>query len=377
MVRFLHTSDWQMGLRAVHAGEKSKEIRGARFESAARLVDLAKEMNLDFVILAGDTFEHHDVDEVVVKRTVDLLNQLAPIPVYVLPGNHDPWLPGGVWDRESWRRVGSHITLCTEATEVPLEGGAALYPCPLTQKRSRRDPTSWISSRAEGDRRVRIGVAHGALDVLPETPNFPIPKDRAERSGLDYLALGDWHSFLRHGKAVYSGTLEPTSFTEQDAGQVVVVEITEGGRNPTIERHQTGVLVWGEFSPEIRDPTDVEAMEESIRSLGPLASLVLRVSPRLDVGADRATRQRLDGLRAQLEEETFLLEWDADPDAPLHPDAAGSLPEGVLQLTDEALASMLEGRIPEGPGQAFAGQDRAALQAARGLLHRLARRGGG
>jgi len=27
LVRFLHTSDWQMGMRAVHAGNKSKEIR--------------------------------------------------------------------------------------------------------------------------------------------------------------------------------------------------------------------------------------------------------------------------------------------------------------------------------------------------------------
>jgi DNA repair exonuclease SbcCD nuclease subunit len=130
MVKFLHTADWQMGMRAVHAGTKSKEIRAKRFEAASRLVDLARAARVDFVVLAGDTFEHHDVDEVVVKRTVDILNRFDPIPVYVLPGNHDPMLPGGVWDRSSWARVGSHVTLCTALKEMEIGSAAALYPCP-------------------------------------------------------------------------------------------------------------------------------------------------------------------------------------------------------------------------------------------------------
>ena len=115
MVKFLHTSDWQMGMRAVHAGIKAKEVRDTRFDSALRVAKLAKEHQVGFVIIAGDVFEHHDVDEVVVKRTVDILNQFAPIPVYVLPGNHDPFVPGGVWDRQSWHRVESHVTLFTRS----------------------------------------------------------------------------------------------------------------------------------------------------------------------------------------------------------------------------------------------------------------------
>lgn len=377
MVRFIHTSDWQMGLRAVHGGAKSREIRAKRFEAASRVVDLAKRMNLDFVILAGDTFEHHDVDEVVVKRTVDILNRVAPIPVYVLPGNHDPWLPGGVWDRQSWKRVGSHVTLCTEAKEMEVGDSVAFYPCPLTQKRSSLDPTSWIPHRAKGDQRIRIGVAHGSLDLLPDTANFPISKDRAELSGLDYLALGDWHAFFQHGKAVYSGTVESTSFSERDAGHAIVVEITEAGGNPRLDRHRSGTLTWAEFSPAIRDATDVEALDDSIKGLGPLASLVLRIVPTLDACADEATVQRLGTLKAELEEEAFLLEWNADSDAPLPPDAALRLPDGALQRVDEALSTILEGQIPDGPGQAFAGQARAVVQAARALLHRLARGGVG
>lgn len=94
MVRFLHTADWQIGMKAAHTGEKAKEIRQKRFETAGRVAEFAREKDVDFVILAGDTFEDHNVDNVAVKRTVDILNRLDPIPVYVLPGNHDPLVPG-------------------------------------------------------------------------------------------------------------------------------------------------------------------------------------------------------------------------------------------------------------------------------------------
>jgi len=60
------------------------------------------------VLLAGDMFEHHDVDEPVVRKTDAVLDSFAPIPVFVLPGNHDPLIAGGVWDRQSWRRVEVH-----------------------------------------------------------------------------------------------------------------------------------------------------------------------------------------------------------------------------------------------------------------------------
>lgn len=373
MVRFLHTSDWQMGLRAVHSGVKSREMREKRFEAALRIVDLAKRNNMDFVILAGDTFEHHDIDEVIVKRTVDILNNFSPIPTYVLPGNHDPWLLGGIWHRQSWARVGSHVVLCTTAEEVDLRGAVALYPCPLTQKRSNLDPTAWIAPRATGDNRIRIGIAHGSLDLLPETTNFPISGDRPQLAGLDYLALGDWHSFLEHGKSVYSGTIEQTSFSEREAGQVLIVEIAGVGKNPRLERHLTRSLIWAEISPSIHDTTDVEVLETDIKSLGPLASLVLRIRPTFDEGLNEIVGQRLEALKAELEEYAFLLEWDGESQPILPQEARTRLPDGVLQRVDESLATILEGRIPEGPGHVFAGWDRAVALEARALLHRLVR----
>src|SRR3546814_16470526 len=76
---------------------------------------------------------------------------------------------------------------------------------------------------------LRIGLAHGSIrDFGPqgETKNQIAP-DRARRSNLDYLALGDWHGALRvDGRTWYAGTPEIDRFQRHDPGQVLVVELS-------------------------------------------------------------------------------------------------------------------------------------------------------
>jgi DNA repair exonuclease SbcCD nuclease subunit len=361
-----------MGMKAVHTGEKAKEIRNIRFETANRIVDLAHKQDLDFVVIAGDTFEHQDVDDVIVKKTVDILNSFDPIPVYILPGNHDPYTIGGIWDRDSWERIGSHVKLLTESSEIQHGENVALYPCPLKQKQSHLDPTSWIPPRIEGDERIRIGIAHGALDILPDESNFPIDQARPDLSDLDYLALGDWHSYLSSGKAAYSGTMEPTGFGERDSGNVLIVTINKAGSIPEIESVQTNILKWVALLPEISDATDVENLDERVKNSKPLESLILRISPSLSSSVEGRVMQRLETLKDELEEQVFYLEWN-DPDViPFDEQMSASLPDGVIQQSDETLAEILGGRIPHGTGREYAQFDQAVVQTARLFLHRFA-----
>ncbi|MEG3056957.1 MAG: DNA repair exonuclease [Methanoculleus sp.] len=368
MVRFLHTADWQIGMKATHTGEKAKIVRQKRFETASRIAELAEEKDVDFVILAGDTFEDHNVGDVAVKRTVDILNRLDPIPVYILPGNHDPMVSGGVWDRASWKRIGSHVTLLREQREYLHGDDIALYACPLAQKQSTRDPTAWIPDR-EDDDRIRIGIAHGSLEIWPAL-NFPIPMDRPEQSGLDYLALGDWHGHLVSGRSAYSGTMEPTNFSENDPGNVLIVEIDEARAEPRIEAISVNLLDWVELEPEITTTDDVEILNRTIQDLGSLASVLLRISPDLRGCTDDRVLKHLETLRDEIRESALFLDWTDPVHQPV--DGADQIPDGILYEIDDTLATILEGRIPEGPGHRFADRDPEVVRAARLLLHRIA-----
>lgn len=369
-VKFLHTADWQLGMKALQAGEKAKDVRSKRYETAAQIVELAKREAVDFVLIAGDLFEHHDVDESVVRKTVAVLDGFAPIPVFVLPGNHDPLVVGGVWDRQSWQRVGDHVSLLREAAEVLVRDDVALYPAPLRQKQSTLDPTAWMPPRESSDERIRIGVAHGALDVLPERANFPIASTRADESGLDYLALGDWHGFVQHGRAVYSGTMEQTSFSEKDPGNVAIVEIARAGAEPVVSKHHVGALQWSDLEPPIRDATDVERLRKTVLVAGPLPAQLLRIAPRLDPEVAPQTVTEMRSLRNELQEEALFLDWPLET-LDVSRDAPATLPDGLLADVDGDLGAVLEGRIPEGPGREAVSAAPEVVQEARALLRRL------
>ncbi|NUQ48658.1 MAG: metallophosphoesterase, partial [Phycisphaerae bacterium] len=294
MVRFLHTADWQLGMPFAWAGRQACRLCEARFEAAARLVELAHRERVDFVLLVGDTFDGPAVDDEVVRRAVALLGDLAPVPVYVLPGNHDPLTADAVWTRQSWLRRAAHVHLCAEAAPLRIRDDVELLPCPLGQKVSRVDPTAWIvPPAARGP--VRIGLAHGALDVLGQRGNFPIAADRADRGALDYLALGDWHGFRRHGRATYSGTIEPTSFDERDAGHVVLVQIDAPGAPPQVGPVATRSLTWLSLDQGVQDVTDVSRLERRIEQAGAAPeSLELKRKLLADVSA-RCPAQALLG----------------------------------------------------------------------------------
>jgi len=75
--------------------------------------------------------------------------------------------------------------------------------------------------------------------------DFPIALAAAERQGLDYLALGHWHSLFSLGKRTfYSGTPEPTGFDEPGSGSVLLVTIDQPGQIPQVEPIKVNTLSW-------------------------------------------------------------------------------------------------------------------------------------
>jgi DNA repair exonuclease SbcCD nuclease subunit len=191
-------------------------------------------------------------------------------PVYLIPGNHDPVVPGSVWEHPAWKSHGQiHVLKQAEPVEIP---GGVLYPCPVREKRSTRNPTAWIN--ANGAQGVRIGLAHGTVDsVHQEEPDYPIPRDAALRAGLDYLALGHWHSMVTYPasdgsvRMAYSGTHEPTKFGERDSGNVLLVEVPETGAPPVVTFVRTGDLHWTVIEENLREAGDLVRVRERIETL--------------------------------------------------------------------------------------------------------------
>ena len=268
-MRFLHTADWQLGIKAAHVGEAGDRVREERLLALKRIAEAAQTYSVDFVLVAGDTFEDNGVNRALVQRVADVLSNFA-VPVYVLPGNHDPLVPGSVWEHPVWKSTGA-VTILREEAPVEVPGGL-LYACPVRRKHSDTDPTAWIN--ASETKEIRIGVAHGTVEgIQQEEPDYPIPRDAAIRAGLDYLALGHWHSTATYPAPdgavhmAYSGTHEATKFGERDSGNVLIVDIPGAGISPKITPVHTGNLSWTTIEVEIRASGDLLRIRNQIESM--------------------------------------------------------------------------------------------------------------
>ena len=70
----------------------------------ACVLDAARGIGADVVLLAGDTFDCHRLPDELIDRTAAVI-AAAEIPVVLLPGNHDPVLPEAVFHRKSLAEV--------------------------------------------------------------------------------------------------------------------------------------------------------------------------------------------------------------------------------------------------------------------------------
>jgi predicted phosphodiesterase len=277
-MRFVHTADWQIGMKAASLGGAAGRAREERLAAAVRVVSAARENGAEFLLVAGDLFEDNAVDRTLVQRVADILHAF-PGPVYLIPGNHDPLCPGSVWEHPAWG-ASPNLQVCREATPVPLTGGT-LYPCPLFEKYSRRDPTAWIPPDGDG---IRVGLAHGTVEGVPQDePDYPIPRDAAARAGLDYLALGHWHSHAAYPgpdgavRMAYSGTHETTRAGERDSGNALLVDIIEPGLAPAVTPLRTGGLRWVTMDEECADPGDLARVRASVEQTANPESVVMDV----------------------------------------------------------------------------------------------------
>ena len=348
MVKFLHTADWHLGLKYKQLGDKAQQARDIRLKTAQKILTTARDNSVDFVLIAGDLLDSNQVDRKLVAEVSQMFQQVAPIPVYVLPGNHDPLTRDSLFHDPVWESV-DNLTIFQENKPL-VTGNCTLYPCPVSQKQSQDDPTQWIDTRENESNQIAIGVAHGNLQVgFIEEANFPILPDRTQLSGLDYLALGEWHSLFQHpdsegvNRTVYPGTPETTKFGEDDSGKIVLVEIKAANNTPLITPLDVGILSWQKLEKEINTLADAQYLESDLKSIKEPENQVIYL--KLRGVTDQETISYLSQLEDHYHDYFLKLQVSGD-ELYLKPnllELKALLPEGaVVNQTFEALTALMK-----------------------------------
>ncbi len=95
-VRLVHTSDVHIGFDSDHGPGAGGRAGPLTF--LERMFDQAQGIDADLVVIVGDFFDHNRLGESLVADTVSVLAG-TPLPVVILPGNHDPYTDQSIYAR--------------------------------------------------------------------------------------------------------------------------------------------------------------------------------------------------------------------------------------------------------------------------------------
>ena len=230
-LKILHAADLHLdspfeGLSAGKAAIRRKEQR----ELLARLADLAVTEQVDLVLLSGDLLDSGNTYYETGEELIRALRGI-PAPVFIAPGNHDPYLPGSPWAR---LRMPENVHVFTEnavRSVIVPELNARVYGAAFTGKSS---PALLADFRAVEEPGVwKLLCLHGELGSA-RSPYDPITEEQLAASGLHYAALGHIHSasgLRRSGATWYTwpGCPEGRGFDECGEKTVNLVTLDDAG----------------------------------------------------------------------------------------------------------------------------------------------------
>lgn len=376
MVKFIHTSDWHLGMQAHFLPDEARaRFAQDRFDAVRRIVEIAQEEECAFVVVAGDVFDSNHVDRQVIARALDALSAFA-VPVYLLPGNHDPLDAASVYLTDAWtEHKPDLVTVLGEAVAVPVPGanGVEVVGLPWHTKHQLGDPAAGCYEAAPSiDGALRVVVAHGVVDDLSPDPEDPsLIGSSALRNALEsgkahYIALGDRHSTTEisntEARACYSGTPVAAGYGEVDPNAVLLVTLDDHAC--AVERREVGGWVFQRQTRDLNSEDDVKALGELLDAHPAKPTTVVRLALR---GTLTLSKHAL--LDAVIEENRLkfasLNAWETHTDLVVVPDEDDLSELDVSSYVRETLDELTEAAAGDG-------EEAVVARDALNLLYRLA-----
>lgn len=387
MLRLLHLADVHLGARHADLGDAAAAQRERQFAAFRAAVDLAIAEQVDIVLIAGDLFDSNTQPRRSVERVAAELKRLAAarIRTVIIPGTHDCYERSSIYrtyDLPALAGTGPDDDAVTVLT--PDRPSIHLAPCDVVvhgpvfaSKRAPHSPLRDLRVAPGEGATWHVGMVHGSIAIPDRTDRdeVVITKEEIAASGLDYLALGHWHS-AQQGRAgsttyAYAGAPEPVAVNQDGAGKVLLVELVEAGdgsgeRHVRIEERRVG-------------RTRFEKVELDAAAVGSQPELVAALRARAD--PDLVLHVRITGVRPdELDIDATEVESqlrDAFLGLRVRDVSIPALTQGALPSPDTIAGAFIrdvEARIaeleadPEGASAAEAAELRDVLRLGRLLL---------
>lgn len=196
--------------------------RAALRTTLTRITALARSEKVDAVLCGGDLYEHDrwSPDTATFLRTT--FEEVA-LPVYLAPGDHDPYSRKSLYHQVSWT---PNVHVFTDSTPVELADGLTLWGGTHHQTPDRAG--------------VNLALFHGT----------PPPE------GFDHAFLGHDHTPTDAERHTYPGNPDPLTFGETGPRGAVVCTVHADGRVDRV-RHNVSTSEVHDITVDVTGPGEV------------------------------------------------------------------------------------------------------------------------
>lgn len=222
-VKILHCADIHLGAVGSFLGENAAQRRFETLLTFEKIIDTAKENNVDFLLISGDLFDSNDIDAEIIDRVFSAISYCDINTVYCA-GNHDPLNSLSPMRNRDLPKNLFVLGTCDECINFG-DMGVRIYG------RSFEDTSllgqSRFSLTVPDDDIINIMVLHGELKSDLNSNYNAITPDFVKHSKMDYIALGHVHTksgILKLGSTsfAYPGCPEGQGFDELDEKGVYI-----------------------------------------------------------------------------------------------------------------------------------------------------------
>lgn len=226
MIKFIHTGDVHLGLKFNNVSfEREKAIyrRNEIWNTFERIIEHAKEKEVDFLFIAGDLFEESYFTIGDITRVRDNFSSIENVNIIISAGNHDYRGRKSLYDKIQW------------PNNVTIFGGQAIEKKEFEDLNTTIYGYSWDTNliyennllqdlgKIVDKSKNNILVLHG--DISNNSDYLPLSLQDLNNLNMDYIALGHIHKpQILSSNIAYCGCPEPLDFGEE--GERGIIEGT-------------------------------------------------------------------------------------------------------------------------------------------------------
>ena len=264
-----------------------------------RIVNLTREVKADAVFSGGDLYEQEYFSPDTAEFLKHTFADLAPLPVYIAPGNHDWYGPQSLYAQVNWSE-NVHIFREAALRGVELNNGLRLWGAAHLGPANTDNFLDGFRVDRSG---VHIALFHGAErsgfteQGRGKQPHAAFDAREIESAGLAHAFLGHYHRPNDAKFHTYPGNPDPLAFGEDGVRGAIVATISPEGR-VTRSRHRVAVTEVHDLELDVTGLTSrqqiLDRLEAEAESLSGFARLTVRgeIASSIDI--------RKDDLRSRL-----------------------------------------------------------------------------